>query len=62
MVQIIGKIQRVIKVGKICDKDEILTVEEKWIALIGKMKKSPWNDCMEKRVWGKTFEVVHDKD
>ena len=29
MVQIIGKIQRVIKVGKICDKDEILTVEEK---------------------------------
>ena len=39
MAQKIGNDQKFIKVGKISDKDDILTVEEKLISLIGNKTK-----------------------
>ena len=47
MVQKIGLTKKVIKVGKIIGKYDILTGEEKWAAIIGNNKKTslkmtPW--------------------
>ena len=49
MVQKLGRTKKVIKVGKISGKYDILTVEEKWIALIGKRLKE-------------AFKWLHRKD
>ena len=40
MVQKFRRTKKVIKVGKINDKDDILTVEEKRISLVGDKKKT----------------------
>ena len=39
VVQKLGRTKKVIKVGKISGKYDILTVEEKWITLIWNRKK-----------------------
>ena len=54
MVQNFGNIQKVVKVGKISFKYDILTVEEKLISLIGnKTKRSletnPWQIELDSR-------------
>ena len=63
MVHKNGKNQKVIRVGNIIGKYDILSVEGKWISLIGnEKKKKPWNDSMEYRVRGKTTEGVKYED
>ena len=54
MVQKIRRNQTILKVGKICDKDDILTVQEKRVPLIGNKKKgtletNPWKIELEAR-------------
>ena len=51
----IGKTKKIIKVGEISEKDDILTVGKKWISLIGnKTKRSlemtPWKIELEPRL------------
>ena len=52
MVQKLGRTRKVIKVGKISEKYDILTVEEKNSLYWKKDKNQPWNDSKSKRVRG----------
>ena len=49
MVQKLGITKKIIKVGEISVKYDILTVEEKRIVFIGNKKNNPWNDSKTKR-------------
>ena len=55
--------KKVVKVGKISGKNDILTVEEKLVSIIGnKTKNNPLNEAITKKVRGKTVEVGQDVD
>ena len=49
VVKTFGITKKLIKVGKVIGKDEIFTVEEKQVALIGKIQKG-------------ALELLHGKD
>ena len=62
MVQKLGRTKKLIKVGKINGKYDILTVEEKWISIFGNKKRSHWNYSKMKRVGGEKVEGVKNVD